>query len=71
MQVHRRSIFHPDYSKYYDLKANKLLEEFEKNLSRPSKYSFKKSLTIPKTFYEGLMTTVKMKKSPKKTKGLK
>jgi len=67
MALHRRSKFHPLYHSYYDLKANRLLEEFELQLSRPSKYT--KKQTAPQTFYEGLLTTVKRKKSPKKVKG--
>lgn len=66
MALHRRSKFHPLYHSYYDLKANRLLEEFELQLSRPSQ---KKLSSAPQTFYEGLLTTVKKKKSPKKVKG--
>ena len=64
MALHRRSKFHPLYHSYYDLKANRLLEEFELRFSRPSKNSKKQTLT----FYEGLLNTVKRKKSPEKSK---
>lgn len=39
--------------------ASKLIEEIEKEIAQPSKWSIKKSLATPQSFYEGLMSTVK------------
>lgn len=38
------------------------MEEVEKQLSQPSKWSATKSLATPQTFYEGLMSAVKTNK---------
>jgi hypothetical protein len=46
--MHRRSIFQPYYKELYDNNmASKLIEEIEKELAQPSKWSIKKSLATP------------------------
>jgi hypothetical protein len=61
LSMHRRSIFQPYYKDIYDNNmASKFIEEIEKELAQPSKWQIKKSLTTPQSFYEGLMSTVKI-----------